>query len=117
MNMVAGRALILGDMPLETTSWISVKKGAVIVRAFFMDPNVDVSRLLAETSDLDFSDPIEVLTFDVKFGHMMIYDSAVAGLSVGDACLRFDVPIGKHQVLTKIFAPNSRTSLLMHWFV
>ncbi|OGB30721.1 MAG: hypothetical protein A3F78_04270 [Burkholderiales bacterium RIFCSPLOWO2_12_FULL_61_40] len=108
-------ALILGDMPLETTVWRPSSESPLIVRVFYMDPGVDLPQLLAAHGNLSFADPIESIDCEIESGHMVIFDSAVPGLHE-HASLSFEIPPGNYQILTKVFEPDSRTSVLIHKF-
>lgn len=110
-------ALVLGDMPLETTVWCPSSEPPLIVRVFYMDPGVDLLRLLAAHGNLSFADPIESIDCEIESGHMVIFDSAVPGLHEGHASLSFEIPPGRYGILTKVFEPDSRTSVLIHKFV
>jgi hypothetical protein len=109
-------ALILGDMPLETTVWFPSSESPLLVRVFYMDPGVDLPQLLAAHGNLSFADPIESIDCEIESGHMVIFDSAVPGLHEGRASLSFEIPPGNYRVLTKVFEPDDRTSVLIHKF-
>lgn len=109
-------ALILGDMPLETTVWSPSFDLPLIVRAFYMDPGVDLSQLLASYGSLSFADPIESIDCEIGSGHMVIFDSAIPGSHENRESLSFEIPPGSYRILTKAFVLDSRTSVLMHRF-
>jgi len=110
-------ALILGDMPLETLIWQLTEQLPRIVRVYYADPDVDVTKRLESTQNLDFSDPVETMEVDVRSTPMIVFDSAYPGKDVGGAHLSFELPPGMYSVLTKPFSPDDRTSVLVHKFV
>ena len=110
------RAIILGDMPLETMIWHVSDDLPRIVRVYYADPDVDVTKRLELTQDLDFSNPVELTEIDVKSGPLIVFDSACAGKDVGNACLSFNLSPGVYSILTKQFEPDDRTSVLVHKF-
>ena len=110
-------ALILGDMPLETLIWRSRNQVPRIVRVYYADPDVDVTKRLESTPDLDFSSPVETLEIEVRSTPMILFDSAYPGKDIRDAYLSFELPSGMYSVLTKPFTPDDRTSVLVHKFV
>jgi hypothetical protein len=109
-------AIILGDMPLETMIWHLPDQFPRIVRVYYADPDVDVTKRLESMQDLDFSSPVETMEIDVRSGPMIVFDSACAGNDVGDAHLTFYLPPGAYSILTKQFQPDDRTSVLLHKF-
>jgi len=110
-------ALILGDMPLETTVCYLSPESLLLVRVFYIDPNVDLLQLLKSQSNIIFDEPIESIAFEIESGQMIIFDSAALGVRLGEESLSFDLPPGHYQILTQVFEPDSRTSLLVHKFV
>lgn len=109
-------ALILGDMPLETSVW-RLRNLPRIVRVYYADPDVDVIKRLESSPDLDFSSPVETLGIEVRSTPMIVFDSVYSGKDVGGEHLSFEVPRGMYSVLTKPFKPDDRTSVLVHKFV
>ena len=109
--------MILGDMPLETAIWRLRNQLPRIVRTYYADPNVDVTKRLESGPDLDFSNPLETLRIQVRSAPIIVFDSAYPGKDVGGEYLSFDVPKGTYSVLTKTFKPDDRTSVLVHKFV
>lgn len=116
VDMPRRRALILGDMPLETTVWCPSSGFPLILRLFYIDDGVDLLQLLKAHGSLDFTNPIESIDCEFESGQMVIFDSAVPGHLEGHARLTFDVRPGSYRILTKVFAPDSRTSVLIHKF-
>jgi Immunity protein 21 len=116
VDLPRGKALILGDMPLETTVWRPQSALPLIIRAFYMEPGVNLQKLLTAHSNLDFADPIESIDCEVESGHMVIFDSAVPWLQEGGPSLSLEIPSGNYQILTKVFELDSQTSVLIHKF-
>ena len=110
-------ALILGDMPLETLIWQLPDQLPRIVRVYYADPDVAVTKRLESTQDPDFSGPVETMEVDVGSTPMIVFDSAYPGKDVGSAHLSFELPPGMYSVLTKALSPDDRTSVLVHKFV
>lgn len=110
-------ALVLGDMPLETLIWQPSKSLPRIVRVFYGDPGVDVTKLLESSSELEFDDPDEVLAVEFKSSPIVVFDSAYPGSDASIDRLSFEMPAGKYLAMTKQFEPDERTSVLVHQFV
>lgn len=111
------QALILGDMPLQTLIWETDSNLPILVRVFYADPYTDVVEKLNAMQNLDFSNPIEIIDFDIIFGHMIVFDSAYSGSDLSKLQLSFELPQGKYMVVTKQFEPDDRTSVLLHKFI
>jgi hypothetical protein len=109
-------AIILGDMPLETTVLCLSSGLPLVVRAFYMDPGVDLPKLFAAYGNLSFGDSIESIDFEIESGHMVIFDSAVPGGQEYDDSLSFEIASGQYRILTKAFELDSLTSVLIHKF-
>ena len=109
-------ALILGDMPLETSIWRRRYELPMIVRVIYGDPGVDVIKVLELGEAIVFNDSIEALEVEVKSESMIVFDSAYPGAEARKRSLSFDLPSGKYVVLTKQFLPDDRTSVLLHKF-
>jgi Immunity protein 21 len=114
--MTEGSALILGDMPLETSVWRDASEHTIIVRLFYIDPETNVPQLLAGIGEAAFKDPEESITFRIGSGHMTILDSAALGVDPKKKAIFFEIPIGEYYILTKVINPDSRTSILLHKF-
>ena len=111
------KALVLGDMPLQTMVWRPEHGIPSLVRVFYADPDADVLAILGSGPDLDFSDPIETIDFKVELESFLIFDSARCGSEVGNRHLDLDLPRGHYSILTKQFEPDDRTSVLVHKFI
>ena len=109
-------ALILGDMPLETLIWSLPDQLPRIVRVFYADPGVDVTKVLESTQELDFTSPIELTEVDIGSVRMVVFDSAIPGKDVGNMYVSFELSPGPYSVFTKRFQPDDRTSVLAHKF-
>lgn len=116
LDVRKGHALILGDMPLETSVWNDERGGAFIVRLFYIDPGQDVPQILRKIDDCWFNDPDEAISFEAISGHMVIFDSAYPGVEQKKKNLLFEISPAKYRVLSKVINPNSRTSILLHKF-
>lgn len=110
-------ALVLGDMPLETLIWQPSKNLPRILRVYYGDPGVDMTKLLESAGELDFTDPDEVLSVEFKSSPIVVFDSAYPGGRDDVDRLSFDIPVGRYLVITKQFEPDERTSVLVHLFV
>ncbi|WP_299696737.1 Imm21 family immunity protein [Hydrocarboniphaga sp.] len=109
-------ALILGDMPLETMIWHPPGRLPRIVRVFYGDPGVDVTKVLESAAELHFDDPAEVLAVEAESTSMVVFDSAYPGSDASVERLSFELPVGRYVALTKQFLPDDRTSVLVHMF-
>jgi len=110
------QALVLGDLPLETTVWQLPAQLPRIVRVYYADPGVDVIKMLECKQDLDFSNPVESMGVDVQSGSMTVFEAACAWKDIGDAHITFDLSPGSYLIVTKNFQPDDRTSVLVHKF-
>lgn len=110
-------ALVLGDMPLETLIWLPLKSLPRIVRVYYGDPGVDVTKRLEAAGELDFDNPNEVLRVDFKSSPIVVFDSAYPGSDTSIDRLSFEMPAGQYVAMTKQFQPDERTSVLVHIFV
>jgi hypothetical protein len=109
-----GHALVLGDMPLETSVWS--RNRTTIVRLFYADARTDFDNMLSTIGDEAFQNPIESTSYQVTSGRVVIFDSAVDGQDQGRKMLKFDIAGGRYEILTATVKPDSRTSLLLHRF-
>jgi Immunity protein 21 len=109
-------ALVLGDMPLQTLIWRTRSGLPRIVRVFYGDPGVDVTQLLDENHELDFSSPLEIVDVEFKFEQIVIFDSALPGIRAHESQLMLEFLPGNYRVLTQQFEPDTRTSVLIHKF-
>jgi hypothetical protein len=116
IDLEKGRALVLGDMPLETSVWKDATDSLFIVRLFYIDPGTDVPKVLRGIGHLLFVEPEESINFDIASGQMMIFDSAYSGRDQAKKDLFFECAPGKYRILTKVINPDSRTSMLLHKF-
>lgn len=116
INLVSGRVLILGDMPLETSVWQAASGTVHIVRLFYADPHTDFARLLREIDPRLFDTPDELLQFEVSLGRMVLFDSAFRGAEPRKRALSFHIPPGKFRIATKTIDPDDRTSMVLHKF-
>lgn len=110
-------ALVLGDMPLETLIWQPPGELPRIVRVYYGDPGVDVTRVLEAAGELKFHDPAEVLSVEFKSSPIVVFDSAYPGTDASVDRLSFEMPLGKYLAMTKQLQPDERTSVLVHLFV
>jgi len=116
VEILGGSALILGDMPLETTVWRTSFGDTFIVRLFYMDPGTDVTRLLGLIDEEALSAPDESIIFRIKTGSMVLFDSAISGADEKKEAISFGVSTGTYRIVTKVINPDSRTSFLIHKF-
>jgi hypothetical protein len=116
IDLEKGRALVLGDMPLETSVWKDATDSPFIVRLFYIDPGTDVPQVLRRIGDLLFVDLEEAINFEIASGQMVIFDSAYPGGDQAKKDLFFECAPGKYRILTKMINPDSRTSMLLHKF-
>jgi hypothetical protein len=116
VNIDEGQALILGDMPLETSVFKHATGSPIIVRLFYADPDADIPRMLHRVSDTSFDDPEESISFDVTSGRLVIFDSAFAGAEPEKKNLTFGCAPGRYRILSKVVNPDRRTSMLLHRF-
>lgn len=114
LNLNGGSALILGDMPLETSVWSGQR--LTIVRVFYADPSTEFDQIMLALGDEIFAHPIESTSYEVVSGRMVIFDSAADGRDPTRGVLPFDIENGKYKILTVTTEPNDRTSLLLHRF-
>jgi hypothetical protein len=114
-----GNAMILGDMPLETTIWHAAEQLPMIIRVYYSDPDVNVINVLESGKELDFSTPLETSNIEVGSADLIVFDSADAGNDVENfrSHLTFKIPPGPYMLITKQFEPNDKTSVLIHRFV
>lgn len=117
ISVGGGSALILGDMPLETSIWERDDGNVLIVRLFYVDSEESVLKALREIDDRCFENPDESISFEIGSGKMVIFDSAISWIEEEKKTLEFEVSPAKYLILSKIYNPDSRTSLLLHEFV
>jgi hypothetical protein len=111
-----GRALLLGDMPLESCIRNDKSGVACVVRAFFLDDDYDVLISL-DSTDLDMCPEVErAVLYEVEQDHLCLFDSALTGQEARDEWLRFSILAGAYQVTTHALEPTDRISLLIHRF-
>jgi hypothetical protein len=111
-----GFAVVLGDMPLETRVSYGTGDVPFIVRIFYADQGVDVVEKLNDLTILDEIDPVESVNVEIREREIVIFDSAYSFSEVGDAYLSLDFQPGKYIVVSKLFEPDERSSLLIHEF-
>ena len=110
-------ALVLGDMPLETSIWQRSGDLPKIVRVYYGDPGVDIHALLEAAGELDFDDPVEAMSVEFSASPVVIFDSAYSGADESIDQICFEILKGKYVALTKQFELDERTSVLVHFFV
>lgn len=109
-----GHALILGDMPLETSVWVN--QTTTIVRLFYAEPQTDFGDILEKIGDEAFHDPIESTEYRVTSGRLVVFDAALDGRGRTPDWLAFALDRGTYRVLTALAKPDTKTSLLLHRF-
>ena len=109
-----GCALVLVDMPLETSVWLRGR--TTIVRLFYADRDIQFEDLLSQIDNSIFINPLEVATYDVVSGRMVIFDSALTLGPQEQNFLPFNIEAGRYKILTVTAKPDSRTSVLLHRF-
>jgi hypothetical protein len=116
IKVADGSAIVLGDMPLESAILDTSPGGLALVRAFYLDPGANVSKMLQAVDEAHFDDPLESVGFQTKGGSLVLFDSALPGHQRDKVTLEFTLLPGTHRVLTKKIDPDDRTSLLVHKF-
>jgi hypothetical protein len=116
IDLMEGSALVLGDMPLETSVWSDALKNILIVRLFYIEPGTDLEHLLQNIRNSIFINSQETIIFEVHSNNMIIFDSAFPGDDQKKAILRFQLLKGRYRILTSLINPDSGTSLLLHKF-
>jgi hypothetical protein len=111
-----GHAVILGDMPLETSVWKDGYGNVLIVRLFYIDAGADVPGILRGINDSCFDDPNGSVDFEITSGQMVIFDSAFPGIEQEKKTLAFETSRAMYRILTKVVKPDSQTSILLHKF-
>jgi hypothetical protein len=107
-------ALVLGDMPLETTAWSESRHISYIVRTVYSDPAVDVRTLVSKLLLSVFDQALERTNLRSTSSRISIFDSALAGNEVANECLTLETDIGTYEVNTVVCEPDERTSLVIH---
>jgi hypothetical protein len=115
INFSGMNGLVLGDMPLETTICRLTPKSFLVVRAFYAESDFNPMLLLENEEISNFADPMEVLSFDIRLGNMIMFDAARRA-SENPQKLEYDAVPGRYNILTKLIEPDDRTSLLIHRF-
>lgn len=110
-------ALVLGDMPLETLIWTPPGELPRIVRVYYGDAGVDVTSLLEPIARGAPDDPDEILPVEFKSSPVLVFDAAYPGSDASIDRLLFEMPVGRYIAMTKYFEPDSRTAVLIHFFV
>ncbi|MGQ2995515.1 Imm21 family immunity protein [Variovorax sp.] len=110
-------ALVLGDMPLETSIWQRSGDLPRIVRVYYGDSGADIHALLEAGGELNFDDPVEAMPVEFSASPVVVFDSACSGADEAIDRISFEIPKGKYIALTKKFEPDERTSVLVHFFV
>jgi hypothetical protein len=116
VELPGGSALILGDMPLETSTYRAASGSVLIARLFYIEPDADIPPMLEDVDRSSFADPEETLIFHVDSEPMAIFDSAFSGSDKMKKTLDLFISPGVYRILTKIFNPDDRTSILVHKF-
>jgi hypothetical protein len=103
-------------MPLETR--VSYRNGRtpLIIRLFYADQGTDVAEMLENSPAFDNVNPVESVDVELRERGLLIFDSAFPYPEVDDKYLTLNLLPGKYLVVSKLFEPNERTSLLVHEF-
>ena len=99
-----GFALILGDMPLDSSIWTTNIGTLTIVRVFYSAPNKDVDELLSHLDQSIFSNPIESIAFSFQSSAISLFDSVEPGSEAEKPSLSFEVEPGNY-----VFSRNNLT--------
>lgn len=111
-----GYGLILGDMPLETTVVQPNPRTLFIVRLFYIEPGIDVLKILDTNANDYFDEDDESVNFQVVHSPIMVFDSAYAGYEEDKNIISVEVPLGNYAVRTKTINQDRKASLLVHKF-
>jgi hypothetical protein len=111
-----GEALILGDIPMETTVFASPCTAPLIVRVVYKDPDADVLAILTRFGRLDSMFAVERMSFRVAAEKMSIFDSADLQKDSCDASLALVLEKANYEVRTFAFEPDERTAVVVHEF-
>ncbi|MBS7700269.1 MULTISPECIES: Imm21 family immunity protein [unclassified Chelatococcus] len=111
-----GKALVLGDEPLETAICKLASQEIVIIRMYYCENNVDYSCLIEFISRMDFSSPLEKFEYSHPGGKLLIFDSAYAGASSDLKFIDFWLGAGRFNIGTQVAQPDEETKALVHKF-
>lgn len=109
-----GSALILGDMPVETTAWVSEPGSVFILRVVYIEPDADIPSLLKHAENANFGMPTEELDLAVGSGCLVIFDSSLAGFENAEQRIALNTAPGRYLISTATFYPDSKTSIVVH---
>lgn len=113
----AGEAMVLGDMPMQTTwvSWSSVG-GGMLARWMFAESDADFLRWLQLIPEAIFRPEFQ---FSVEGSPLVLFDSAFAGRNVKqrpEEYLSIELEPGTYEIETAVYQPDARTSMVVHRF-
>jgi hypothetical protein len=109
-----GWALVLGDMPVETTAWVNEPGSVLILKLLFIEPDADIPNLLRHAQDADFRTPVEVADFEILGGCIVIFDASLGGLEKTEERIVLNTPPGRYQISTAVLHPDPKTSVVVH---
>lgn len=119
LPVLGGEAIILGDMPLDT-SFCRARSGALMIaRVIYacLDFDDKFESIIAELDESIFDRPSETSHFAFATPSVSMFDSAEPGYDILEGSLHFDVTPGSYRVLTREYEPDPENSLVMHKFV
>jgi hypothetical protein len=106
--------LVLGDLPMATTTFEKTKSEIYIVRAIYMDVGADISQLACNLDDRLFESPLERLSLKVVSDRLAIFDSALPGRNQNKEVLEIPLSPGDYDIRTVLVDPDPQTSLVLH---
>jgi hypothetical protein len=109
-----GRALVLGDEPMQTTWWPSPGAGGMLIRWQWADGEASVVNSVGGVPEESW-EPTG-LTFRVSGRDLLLFDSARPGDEPGEG-LSIQLAGGQYEIVTALHRPDASTSLVLHRFV
>lgn len=108
--------IVLGDMPLETTAITSPEGLPLIVRVFYSEPSVDITRNLTSNGIPEEAEEVESTMVSIDEHNWYMFDSAYPGYLGLGRSLSFALPIRDMRIRTFEYKPDELTFLLLHQF-
>jgi hypothetical protein len=118
IDVGTGAALVLGDMPMQTT-WISKVpwNGGMLARWMFAESDAEFSGWLQTITGELFHPEFK---FFVEQTPLVLFDSGFAGRNIKkrmNECLLIALEPGSYEISTAIYQPDNQTSMVLHRFI
>jgi hypothetical protein len=118
IDVGTGAAIVLGDMPMQTT-WISKVpwNGGMLARWMFAKNDAEFSGWLQTITGKLFHPEFQ---FFVEQTPLVLFDSGFAGRNIKkrpDEFLLIALKPGTYEISTAVYQPDNQTSMVLHRFI